>query len=78
VRVEIVEVETISRFYNALGVCGYVDVTWTPMLITASFLVSSVGMSTCVYEETSGDDCGRGREKKALAGPFVVCVICPA
>jgi hypothetical protein len=38
----------ISFFTMLWGVCGYVEVTWTPMLFAASVVVSSVGMTTCV------------------------------
>jgi hypothetical protein len=58
-------------------VCGYLEVKWTPTLFAALVVVSSVGMTTYV-QVSSEDVCGRGREKKkALAGPFLVCVIRP-
>jgi hypothetical protein len=59
------------------GVCGYVEVTWTPMLFVASVVVTSVNMTTCVSKVSSDDVCGRGREKKVLASSFLVCIICP-
>jgi hypothetical protein len=35
-------------FTMVWGVCGYVEVTWTPILFAALVVVSSVGMTTCV------------------------------